>query len=1536
MTKIFYLILCCLISTTLAFGQLGLYNFNGNTCATTTPASSVAANVTFGTFSRTGVICQNVPTNDVFNSISWSTSAGIDASKYVSFTVSAATGYSLTLSKVDFKTLRSGQGPQNIRIEYNINGSTAFNDYTFLTTNTGINNLAWTFPSPITTTNGGSVTFRIYGWRAISSTAILRFDDVSVTGIVNSLAVTTTVAKVSSGVALNPLFAGTTERAILGFSLTTTNGNTNFTAVDIPLSSSPTGKFTNFRLFSSLDDDFSTAGDNTDLVATAVIAGNTIQFSAFSQFVSTAARYFFVVADVDPSVDTETTSIQPSISESDITVSTGTVNATSFTGTSYLFQPLPPSIITDQSLIFFEQVEQGQVSNTQSLTVSGNNIASGLVITPPANFEISLGAGAFSSNSITLEPSEGTIPNTIINIRSAPSAPGFFQGSLSLQSGSLTEIVDLEGFGLAYEPTAQPNLFFTSTTGTSTVVNLSGGDGQKRFLVASLNSTLNEVPQDGTTYTVNSSFGLGSSLGGGTVVYAGEDNSVTVSGLGGGTTYYFFVFAYNDEDIEGALNYLITAPGTGSVTTTAAVYTWAGGSSGSWNESTNWTPNRNVTAINDILQFNNGLTITVSNVPTQTIGQLLISDNTTVALSAGASGNIITIQGGVGTDLSVPASSELLISSSNILKLQLATSVTGAVAGNLTFSDEAHEINVADANGLIFSSGATFTASSNFAGTPFGNNSTAVSGLNSVVFSSGSTYTANGGDNPFGAIAPASVVVFQNGSLYRHQMASPPSLNGRNYGNFEINFATGNYTMSGAGGFSVQNLTVTSANIAAFNVAGIVSISGNITAGEGSISFNPSSATTINLSKPSALDISGGATLLTFGTNTNVTVSSPDVTLTRNITIDGTWNNGVSVITGTGTVTINGTFRTANPNGFFGSSNTALATGISRIFGTTATVDFNGSGAQRINSGGYRNLTVSGSGRTITLSNSAPINIFLAFTPNNNTFITTGSTINLNGTTAQDVPGLNYDNLTLSGSGVKTLLGNINLTGTFTLSGTASFDADGPANDKVFTLVSSSTTSTARIAPLPVPANFTGNVVAQKYIPGIRAYRYLSSPINTTTFVGMSDDFPVTGFTGGTTGPKIIETSPSVYRYEETVAGVKNAGFVAYGTSMSSPMTNGIGYLTFIRSLADGAAPTFSPIIWDVTGPINKGDIDVPLSYTNSGSVIDDGWNLVGNPYPSQISWNDVYASSTGLSAQVAIRTVTGPSTYQFTYYTAPCINCNVSSNQAIWVQAIDQPTKVISFRESHKNSGAASFLRVASIENELKVILSNQQAVDSTTIRLNEQATQGYDAAFDAVKFENTLLNVSSLSTDGRRYDLAINSMPLANVEAFQIPLKVTKDSLSSPKMKFSFKGLETFGDLRVYLEDMYKGEFQRVESNTDYEFTVSADSASYGADRFRIVFSLSDLSAESTKSSLILYPNPSNDGSKVDYQLLNVANIREMDVHIVDMMGREFYAGAINKIEGTNYSGTLRLSNTLPKGVYIITMKNGSQHLQKKLVIN
>jgi hypothetical protein len=184
----------------------------------------------------------------------------------------------------------------------------------------------------------------------------------------------------------------------------------------------------------------------------------------------------------------------------------------------------------------------------------------------------------------------------------------------------------------------------------------------------------------------------------------------------------------------------------------------------------------------------------------------------------------------------------------------------------------------------------------------------------------------------------------------------------------------------------------------------------------------------------------GIAGTFTTGSATGHTITSSTVNLngTGSQTIPVfNYNNLTSSSTGARTLASSGTVGVAGT--FTPGSNSFTITG--------STVDFNGSGSQTIPAFNYNNLTSSSTGAR-TLASSGTVGVAGTFSPGSNSFTITGSTVDFNGSGSQTIPAFNYNNLTSSSTGGRTLAssGTVGVAGTFT-PGTNSFTITGSTVD---------------------------------------------------------------------------------------------------------------------------------------------------------------------------------------------------------------------------------------------------------------------------------------------------------------------------------------------------------------------------------------------------------------------------------------------------------------------------------------------------------
>ncbi len=362
-----------------------------------------------------------------------------------------------------------------------------------------------------------------------------------------------------------------------------------------------------------------------------------------------------------------------------------------------------------------------------------------------------------------------------------------------------------------------------------------------------------------------------------------------------------------------------------------ATYTWNQTGMADWTLPANWTPVRAAPLADDILVFDNSVGTTVINVPTQTIGQLQVINNTFPNLQAGAAANILTIAGGTGTDLFVENGSILTINGANALAINIGTGATGSITGNMNFLNADHRLDAADAAAITFNSPSIFSQAVGCTGNVFSAAGTA----GAIVFATGSTFRQFAGANPFGLAQPASKVVFNAGSLFLIQQNAAPDFDGRTYANIEVNLGTFNQSPIGANPLTMDTLTITNGTLN-INVTGGINVRGNISVAAVEIlTFSPIAANTLTLNGTVPQTISHAGGTLTFGANEAIIINNvAGITLANSFTVNNlvTFTTGIVTIANPRMLTFSATASVA------GASNTSFVNGMVSKIGNTGFV----------------------------------------------------------------------------------------------------------------------------------------------------------------------------------------------------------------------------------------------------------------------------------------------------------------------------------------------------------------------------------------------------------------------------------------------------------------------------------------------------------------------------------------------------------------------------------------------------------------------
>ncbi len=344
-----------------------------------------------------------------------------------------------------------------------------------------------------------------------------------------------------------------------------------------------------------------------------------------------------------------------------------------------------------------------------------------------------------------------------------------------------------------------------------------------------------------------------------------------------------------------------------------------------------------------------------------------------------------------------------------------------------------------------------------------------------------------------------------------------------------------------------------------------------------------------------------------------------------------------------------------------------------------------------------------------------------------------------------------------------------------------------------------------------------GEIYAQRYIDaGETNWRFLTFPVSGADLEQFDDDFITSGIPGSDypNWPSTANPWESFYFYEENQGTTFNDGFQA-PSSMSEIVSPGQGVWIWCGDTITGT----QPFTIDVRGPANTGDINLPVSFNvASGSMDDDGWNMVANPYPCTIDWNAPDWTKTNIENAIYIW---NPDLQQYATYVAG-VGLNGGSNQIASSQAFmvhaDASNPVLTVRESCKVDSDQGFLKAGTINDLLRLKIQNQSSSDELVVRFDDNASNGFDTQIDARKAKSSLSSELVWWTQTNGIDYAVNSLTTPSSELI-IPIHVNTNNNDSLNLKVSdISALDNINCAKLI--DLKTGYITNLKSDTLYSF--------------------------------------------------------------------------------------------------------------------
>ena len=516
------------------------------------------------------------------------------------------------------------------------------------------------------------------------------------------------------------------------------------------------------------------------------------------------------------------------------------------------------------------------------------------------------------------------------------------------------------------------------------------------------------------------------------------------------------------------------------------------------------------------------------------------------------------------------------------------------------------------------------------------------------------------------------------------------------------------------------------------------------------------------------------------------------------------------------------------------------------------------------------------------------------------------------------------------------------------------------------TLVSTEA-GTARVNNLGA-SSITDSVLVQRFIKGgvspRRSYRLLSSPVYQVPNVNPSlrryyfsrvqDQILITGAGGTANGFDASPANgPTIWKYNEPAATSALQDFVPissisrnHSVTTQDFLTPGNGFLLFFRgdrfnNVSNKTSAPF-PVPEDVTitykGLLNQGNITATapfgaatgfLSFTNKAEA-NDGFNQVGNPYPSSIDWEQSGGSGSAIATSNLNPTIyiLDPVTKNYGTYTKGGTSTGnatryIASGQGFFVKA-NAANPTLTFTEAAKATDTSNPIvlggKTPLALDFLRLKLEKDSVnYDDILLTFKDGQQEGYRAEEDVndLTSANAAVSFSALSKTEQK-PLAVNALPIPEKVSF-IPIAV--DATASGQYKIKLVDYATrFKNEPVFLKDNYTKDSVDLHLKPEYAFFINKNlAATYGSNRFTVYFkkAVANLPVVIKQPiitepvTVLLYPNPAINEINFLIGKRSMGNIR---LSIYNNTGVKIHSSLYQNLSGFKHN-----VSQLQPGVYV-----------------
>ncbi|MBN1340191.1 MAG: T9SS type A sorting domain-containing protein [Bacteroidales bacterium] len=368
---------------------------------------------------------------------------------------------------------------------------------------------------------------------------------------------------------------------------------------------------------------------------------------------------------------------------------------------------------------------------------------------------------------------------------------------------------------------------------------------------------------------------------------------------------------------------------------------------------------------------------------------------------------------------------------------------------------------------------------------------------------------------------------------------------------------------------------------------------------------------------------------------------------------------------------------------------------------------------------------------------------------------------------------------------------------------------------------------------------------------------------------------------------------------------------------------------TFITSTAYPLTPTRGFFAWSSSGigspvdvvfdgTLNTGNKAATVTY-NNGPGKGDGWNLLGNPYPSALEWNSSWTKS-NIDATVYVYNGTQYLTWNYNlggYGTKT--DGAIPSTQGFWVRA-NAAAPSITIPNTGRIHSAQSFYKASDPTADiLNIQVTGNGYSDNALIGFYTDATDLFDPEYDAYKIKG-IYAAPQLYSVMHADEMAVNILAEMASDKQQKTVPVSLEVGQAETYTFSFSGAGGFEQgISIFLEDRYSSGFGTsgsklidIRNTPQYSFYARPED---DPARFFLHFNLktekpNEGTSDDFTGETVIYAFEKN-----VYVMIKNTSAR---VTILDLLGKKMLSEYIS----ADLLHTFRLNS--PTGYYIVNVIN------------